>query len=228
MELAAVGAFFADDFCRVRKFRVFNQQSAAFAHAVVLCLVVAVAAEVSECAEGLPLVGGHHALGGVFHHQQIVLSGDFVNLVHFAGHSRVVDGDDGLCLFGNGLFHQIFVHVHGVGADIHEHAFCTSGDEGVGGGNEGEGGHDDFIAGLNGAQVGCHFQGMGAAGGEKGLCGVCMLFEPDMALLVEGAVATDAAAFYGLLHVLQLCPEKRCLIKRNSKICHRTIIVTVE
>ena len=152
MELHAVRPFLADDFGMVGVFLVFDEDCTAFAHAVVLGLVIAVAAKVTERPERATLVGGHHSLRSIFDDEQVVLFGDVVNRVHFAGDARIVHRHDGLCLFGNGAFDEFFVQVHRVGTDIYEYAFCSAHRKCIGGTHERERRHDDFVAGLYAAK----------------------------------------------------------------------------
>ena len=168
--LHAVGAFFADNLGVVGVFFVGDEDGSAFAHAVVLGLVEAVATEVAEGTERAALVGGHHSLRGIFDDEQVVAVGDFVDGVHLAGDTRIMHGHDGLGLFGDGAFDQLLVEVHGVGADVHEHALGTAHGERVGGTDERERRHDDLVAGLYVAEQRRHLARVGATGGEERPC----------------------------------------------------------
>jgi hypothetical protein len=60
-ELAAVGAFFADDFRALGQLRIADQQRAAFAGNDVLGFVEGIGAHVADGAQRLALVGRHDA-----------------------------------------------------------------------------------------------------------------------------------------------------------------------
>ena len=140
--------------------------------------------------------------------------GNRVDGIHFAADACIMHGNDGACLFGNGVFNQLFVDVHCVGADVHEHALGSAHGKCVCGGDECERGHNDFVAGLDIAKQCRHFECVCATRGEQSACAVCFLLQPGMAFLVELTVTANASAFDGLLYVSDFWPDKRWLIKR--------------
>ena len=216
MELHAVRALLADDLGMVGVLLVGDEDGAALPHAVVLGLVEAVAAEVPECAEAAPFVGGHHALRRILDDKQVVLSGDFVDGVHLAGHARIVHRHDGLRLFGDGRLDELLVDVHRVGADVHEHALRAAQRERIGRGNERERRHNDLVTRPDTAKQRGHLERMRAARGQQGARAARLAFEPSVALLVELPVAANAAALDGLPHIIDFGPHEGRLVERNS------------
>ena len=203
MELTAVCTLLADNLGAVAELFIVYQQCAALAHAVVLGLVVAVAAEVPECPERLALVGGHHALRGIFHHEQIMALCNLVDLVHLAGHARVVHRHNRLRLLGNSRLDQVLVQVHRVGANVHEHALGPLRNECVGSTHERERGHNHLVARPDVAKAGRHLERMRAARGKERLRRAGVLLEPLVAQQVVGAVTANTAALDGLLHIVK-------------------------
>ena len=215
VELAAVRAFFTDDFGTVAILLVVDEQRSALAHAIVLGFVIAVATKVTERSERLALVGRHHALRGVFHHEQIVALCNLVDLVHLASHARIVHRHNRLRLLGDGGFNQVLVQVHGVGTDIHEHALGPLRHECIGRTHERERWHNHLVARLDVAKAGRHFKRMGAAGSHQRFHSAGMLFKPIVAHQVVSAIATNTATFDGLFHIIEFEPHKWRFIEWN-------------
>ena len=85
-----------------------------------------VAAKITDGAQRLAFITGHHALGGIFHHLQVMAARNLHDGIHIAGHTGIVHHADDFCFFGNGGFNFCFVNVHGVRADIHKHQLGPS------------------------------------------------------------------------------------------------------
>ena len=175
-----------------------------------------VAAEVTDGAEGLALVGAHDALGGVLDHLEVVAMGDVHDGIHLTGYAGVVHGDDDLGLVRNGGLDLCLVDVHGVGPDIHKHQLCARQHEGVGGAGEGVAGEDDLVARLEAAEQGGHVEGRAAAGGQQHLSCAKALLHPGVALLGKLPVAADFMRLDGLADVV----EFRAHIGRYVKADH--------
>ena len=110
--------------------------------------------------------------------------------------------NDGLCLFGDGVFYFSFVDVHGVRADIHKNGGCAAENKSIGSGNKSIGRHDHLVARLYISQKRSHLRGMGAGGGEECLCRTGMFFYPAAAESGKCAVSADLVIFDCLCHVL--------------------------
>ena len=85
-----------------------------------------VAAKITDGAQCPALIAGHHALGGIFHHLQVMAARNLHDGIHIAGHTGIVHHADNFGFFGNGGFNFCFVNVHGVRADIHKHQLGPS------------------------------------------------------------------------------------------------------
>ena len=115
--------------------------------------------------------------------------------MHGYDHTGAV-GDGGLD-FG-------LVDVHGVWTYVHEDELCAHKHKGRCRGREGVAGKDDLVPRLKVAQEGSHFQGGGAAGGQKGFLRSKALLYPLVAALCEGAVAGNlAVGLYCFMHICE-------------------------
>ncbi len=212
-ELAAVGALFTNDLGSIRKNGVVDQQGATFAGDDVLGFMERVAAQISDGSQRSPFVGGHHPLGCVFDHQQVMVAGDRHDRVHLASHTGVVDRHDCLGAGCDRCLDQPFVDVEGVFADVHEDRHPPTEHEGIGRGHESVGGHDDLIPRLDVGQDGGHLQCCRAGVGEQGLVAAGLFLQPSVALLGEVAIACQLAAGMGLRDVMELLTGEVGLVK---------------
>lgn len=215
-ELAAVGAFFADHFRPLHQSPVVNQRRATFsARRVVFGFVEAKAADMADSAQRASLVGGHHALRGIFHHEQIMFFGDGHDGVHFTGHARVVNRHDRARFVGDRRFNQRLINVHGVRADIHKDDFRSAQDKGVRRGNEGIARHNHFIAGLDIQQQCRHFQRCRTGRGQQHFGAAKTLFHPLLTATGKTAVTTEFAAAHGRLHIVEFSSDNGWCVKWN-------------
>jgi len=214
-ELAAVGALFADDLGAVGVGRIIDQQGATFAGDDILGFMERIAAKISNGTQRAPFVGGHHPLGCVFDHHQVMVAGDRHYRVHLACHTGVVDRHDRLGAGCDRCFDQPFVDVEGVFADVHEDRHPTTEHEGIGRGHKGVGGHDDLIPRLDVGQDGGHLQRCRAGVGEQSLVAAGLLLQPGVALLGEVAIACELTADMGLRDVMELLTGEVRLVKRD-------------
>ena len=214
-ELAAVGALFPVNFRLLHLLRVIDQHSAALTHGVVLGLMEAVAAHVTDGAQSPALIPAHHALRGILHHFQVVAPGDLHDGIHLAGYACIVNHADDGGLVGNGGLDFGLVDVHGVRADVHIDDLCAPLDKGVRSGDKGVGGQNHFIARLYIAQQSSHFQRTGAGGGQQNLGCAGLFLKPFVALFGEGAVAANLFVGNGLGQTLRLTARGRRHIKGN-------------
>jgi len=174
-----------------------------------------ITAQITDGSQRPPFVGGHHPLGCVFDHQQVVVTGDRHDRVHLAGHTGVVDRNDRLGAGCDRRFDQLFVDVEGVFSDIHENRHPTTKHESIGRGYKGVGGHDDLITRLDVGQDGGHLQRCRAGVGEQGLVTAGLLLQPGVALLGEVAIACELTAGMGLGDVVELLTGEVGLVERN-------------
>ena len=202
--LAAVGALLPDDFRFLHILFVPDQKRPALSHAVVLRLMEAEAPEVPYGPQGPALIGGHDSLGRVLNHRQPMPVRDLHDRVHLAGHAGIVDGHDGPGPLRHRSLYELFVQIHGIRPDVHEHRDGSPQHESVRGGHEGEGRHDDLIPGLNpGEQQRRQLRGMGAGSGQQAFRRAGLLLDPFVAFLRIAPVAADFLvrdAFLDILH----------------------------
>ena len=160
-------------------------------------------------------VGGHHALRGIFHHEQVVLFGDGHDGVHFTGHARVMHRNNRPRFVGDRRFNQRFVDVHSIRTDIHKHDFRPAQDKRVRRGDEGVARHDHFIAGLNIQQQRGHFERCGTGRRQQHLGTVKTLLHPLLAATGKTTVATELAAAHSRLHVIKFSAHNGRRVKWN-------------
>lgn len=189
IELGAVGAFLPDDLGAAHEAFVVDDEHASLAAVDILSLMEGEGSEMADGAEGAVAVVGVDAMGGIFDHEEVVLTGEFHNAVHITGHAGIMDHDDDAGARGDersdGIGGDIGIERSAIGKD-HVGPFAEEGD---GGRDEGIGGHDDFIAGMELTEHGAHLEGISAGGAEEALAEAVALFEEGMAALGEVAVA---------------------------------------
>lgn len=199
----AVSAFVADDFGAFDEGGVIDAQSATFAADEVFSFVKAVAAEVadgSECAAVVPRV---NALGSIFDDFELVSAGDGHDAIHFAGDAGVVHDADHTSAGGDGIFDERFVDIECIRSNINEDWFCAESNESGGGGDEGVGGHYDFVARLKFAELCCHFECGSAGGGEEYFGDVEAFLEERGAFFGEVPISTEVTEGDGLSDVVE-------------------------
>lgn len=189
----SICAFVADDFSSFDQFRVIDAECSAFAADEVFGFVEAVAAEISDGPQCATVVPRIDALCGVFDDGESVSSGDCHDAVHFTADASVVDDADGTCLGCDGVFDQSFIDVEGIGTNVNKSGFCAESYEGGGGGDEGVGGHDDFITGADIAELCGHFEGGGAGGGEEHFANTESILQELGAFVCEVSIAAEVA-----------------------------------
>ena len=158
-ELAAVGAFFANNLRAFHQRAIVDQRRPALtAGGVVFGFMEAEAADMADGAQRAPLVGGHHPLRGVFHHKQVVFVGDGHDGVHLAGYAGIMHRDNRPGFIGDGGFDERFVDIHRIATDINEDDFRPAQHKSIGGGDKGIAGHNHFVARLDIQQQRGHLQ----------------------------------------------------------------------
>ena len=88
-------------------------------------------------------------------------------------------------------------------------------DEGIGGGHEGEGRQDDFVAGLHIEENGGHLEGVRAGGGQEGTRNVEALLEPALAAFRERPVAGDMTLLNGVFDIGKLVALETWTVEGN-------------
>lgn len=201
-ELAAVGAFFAENFGAMAKGGIVEDERAAFTAGDVFSLMEAEGGHAAEGAELAGVISAEESVGIVFDDGKMMTGRGFEQAMHFTGNAGVVYRDDGPSAFVDEGLEQGFVEVESVRAYVDKAGACTAEDEGVGGGDEGVGGQDDFVSGLQVEKDGGHLESMGAGGGEQNAGGGLGedLRQEGFGLPGEAAVAGDVAGVEGSAH----------------------------
>ena len=143
----------------------------------------------ADGAQCLAFVGRHHALRGVFHHEQVIFLRQRHDGIHLAGNAGIVHWHNRAGFIGDRRFDFGFVDVHGIRTQVDEHHFGAAQHKGVGGGNEGKTRHDHFVTRLYIQQDGGHFQRRGAGRRQQHFRAAETLFHPLLAAAGKAAVA---------------------------------------
>src|SRR5690606_34926269 len=95
--------------------------------------------------------------------------GELLNDVHGSDLAERIDGENGARAAGGGGGEMTGINVPGLRVDVYEHGACPLEHDGVGGGDEGEGGADDFVIRLDADGADQQVQAAGAAGNGDGM-----------------------------------------------------------
>ena len=177
-KLTAVCPLFPDDLRQLVIFLSPDEQGSALAHTVVFCLMEAVASKISDTPQHSSLICGHNSLGGVLDNFQMILPGNLADLIHLTAHARIMNRDDRLCLFCNGILYQIFINVHRIRADIDKHRFCPAQYKSIRRGHKRIRRHDHLVSRLYPRQNGRHLRSMSAGSRQKRFLHTRFLFNP--------------------------------------------------
>ena len=105
---------------------------------------------------------GAYGLGRVFHANQALLPAQVHDVGHI-GHIAVkIHGHDGPCFGRDGFLDGLGRDNAGKGVNIGPDQPCAMLDEGIGAGRKSVAGDDNFVARLEIAELGAHFQGRAA------------------------------------------------------------------
>lgn len=165
-ELLAIGAFLPDYFRAFQQSFVIDDQGPAFPAMQILRFVETEGRKMARGSQRIAFVARTYCLGRILDKPDAMPVRYLPDAIRRASDATVVDDEDRLRLTGYGLLDPGFIHVHGIGADIHEYRYRTPEHKGIGTAHKREAGHDDFIAGLNVDQKCGHFQGGGAGRGQ--------------------------------------------------------------
>lgn len=124
----------------------------------------AVAAKVSDAAGGFAILGGTKSLGGVFDDVKVMLRGKGHDGVHVGHLAEEVDWDDGFGFSPDEGGGVDGIEIEAVFSDIAKDWSGPDAGDAAGGGEEGEGGNNDFIAGADAQGHEREEDGIGAGG----------------------------------------------------------------
>ena len=166
------------------------------------------AAEISDGSKRPPFIFRQNALRRILHHEQVMPSCNIHDLVHLTAHSGVMNRNDPTGFLRDGVLDQLFIHVHGIRTDIHEHGHGPAQHEGVRSGYEGEGGHNHFVPRPDAAQKRGQLRSMGAGSGHQAFRRSGALLEPPAGLFGKFPIPADFLVFHRLPEVFVLLSGK--------------------
>ena len=143
--LAPVRPLFPEDLRVLDVLFMGDEERAALSAAYVLGLMEAEAAEIPEGSQRPPLIFRQNALRRILHHEQVMPFCNIHDLVHLAAHPGVMNRNDSPGLLRDGVLDQLFIQVHGIRTDIHEHRSRPAQHKGVRRRYERIGRHDHLI-----------------------------------------------------------------------------------
>ena len=146
-----------------------GDQAAVAEAAEVLAREEAVGAGIADAAGHASAVGGAEGLGAVLDDLQTVFLGDRADLVHVGRLAEQVHRQDRARAPGYGGADGLRVDVEAAGQDVHEHRDGAAVADGLGGGDEGEGGGDDLVALADAGGAQGQVQGIGTGGAAEGV-----------------------------------------------------------
>src|SRR5262245_43593846 len=121
----------------------------------------------SECAEIAASIFSEEPMCVVFYHRHAVTLGDLEDCIHLATDARVVNHHDCTSSRRDQLLGSALVEIQGVRSDVGENRAGAADNKSIDCGDEGIGGHDDFVAGFYVEQEGHHLEGVSARGCEE-------------------------------------------------------------
>ena len=145
--------------------------------------------------------------------------GDRHDLVHFATNAGIMNRENGSRARRYRRFDEALVDVQRVRADVDEHRRRAAQHDGVGGGDEGVGRQNHFVARTEAAQQRRHLERCGAGRGQQDTLSAETLLEELLGAAGEAAAAAGVAAGNGLTDVDQLRADDAWFIERDAN-CH--------
>ena len=127
------------------------------------------AADGGQAARALAVTGGAKALGAVLDDRQAMAGSNGVDGFHVGALAVQADRDDGAGARRDGRFQQAGVQVAGVGVDVDEDRCGAQQADGLGRGDEGERGGDDFVTRADAQGHHGHLQCRGAVADADGM-----------------------------------------------------------
>ena len=147
-------------------------EHAAFSRSQVFVGEEGEAADIAPGAEGFAFQGCSRCVGCIFDDGEVVLAGNLEDGGHVTGVAGVVHDDDGFGARGDGCLDGCGGDGEVVGAgDVCEYDAGAGVEDGVGGGDEGERGDDDFIAGADAEGDAGKVEGFGGVGDGEAVGG---------------------------------------------------------
>ena len=146
---STIGPFLTNDLGAFNVIGTVHEQRAALSGNDVLGFMKTRGGQHAEPAERSAPIRGAQRLSGVFDHRQGVRTRDRHDGVHLAGHPCVVHRHDGARPLRDGGLDLTLVDIESVGPDVDEDGHAAAKHERVGGRDERERRHDDFVARLN-------------------------------------------------------------------------------
>lgn len=215
-ESLSVRSLVTKDLGTFDKFRVIDAQSTAFPAGDVFGFVKAVAAEVTDGAQGTAVVPGINTLSSIFHDADAIRFGDGHDPIHLATDAGVMHHANRACFGGDGVLDECFVDVEGVGANIDEDRPGAQPHESGRCGNEGPGWHDHFVAGADIAELCGNFKGCSAGWREQDFGDGETLLQELGAALGEIAVSTQITRGHGLGDVVELFTRNKWFVEGDT------------
>lgn len=139
------------------------------------------------------------------------------DLIHLAGHSRIMNHDNGPGAPCDQPADLLFIDVQRVRPDVAEHRPRPPQHKGIGGGDKRVSRHDHLVPLPDIQQDGRHLQGMRAGGGQKSAPASGELLQQLFAFFGKGLVAGNLAGLHRLADIIHLPALQGGLVKGNAE-----------
>jgi hypothetical protein len=215
IERAAIGALHMDDLGAVGEARIVDDDRPALSGNHVLGVVKTQDPEMSERAGGSAAMGRHQRLRGILDHQKTIVVRQCRDRGDVAGNPRIMHRDDRASAGRDRLRDLIRVEIERVGTNVDEDRRCTAQRNCIGARHEGEGRHDDLVAGPEAGEQGRELERRSRRMGEVDARRIQPRGEPCLAAVGERSVAGKMALLQRLADIVELASHHDGLTETN-------------
>ena len=164
-----IRTLFTQDLCTLQISIILKQQRAALSHCIILCLMEAVAAEISDRAERTPFIPRIDTLRCILHDLQVVFFCNRHDRIHLTGDTGIMHRHNDLCALCDCRLDLRLINIHCLWMHIYKYNFGTLQHKCICRGYKRVGRHDHLISRLQITEKRCHLQGMCAGSRQKNM-----------------------------------------------------------
>ena len=118
VKFGPVGSLFSQDLGSLVIFCIPNEKGASLPHGIILGFMKRKTAKVAKGAKRLPVIGTHHALRRILHHQKMIFFCNLHDPVHLTGHPGIMNGYDRPGFRCDCRLDLILIQIHRIRSDI--------------------------------------------------------------------------------------------------------------
>ena len=120
-KFTSVSAFFPQNFCFFLIFIIIKEDCSALSHSIILCLMEAVTAKISNRTKRFAFIKGVHSLGRIFNNFKIIFLCNCHDRIHLTGNSGVMNRHDHLGFLRDCCLDQFLINIHCIRSDINKY-----------------------------------------------------------------------------------------------------------